>query len=491
MHFLNPMLQNHPMESAFMQTWLNRLADKYSPCLFTQCSNATTELSSENYIDIYDGRHAAAIYTDVSQTLNRTEALAIYQGKLLERGTFSQVYENAKKHAAMVRCHRLEPDAVIAPSCVSVHSYLVESALCRHYADIGLFGLCGSAKRVHQDYNLAYVLNTLDYLNSSLDKDDCLFCFGLDPYLVNWGKPLDKLSVEALDALVLERPICIVSSNFSVAYVNTQLLDKIQNSAIGRTPSFNGFIDSVKTLGFVNAEGMSLLPWAFSDKELLWQLSSLPKTFEYIIEQAQKQGVSHFEVALQSHFVELLFEKLVIRFSKAQRFSTYYTYQSHIDDHARLDHCEVMKLSQLGRLDEKTSVGIAVGRLATCGYKWVNDYHYDELFVPCKSILSHGCNLCLHNDFPREPLCPLRLADIAMGRDIEAMPHNYSCDERTLDTGQCISPQEALKAITYGAAYHAKIAGYNQLNSIAHYMKLNRDPISCNRPWRDIKVTLL
>ncbi|AOT07599.1 hypothetical protein [Pseudoalteromonas luteoviolacea] len=491
MHFLNPMLQNHPMESAFMQTWLNRLADKYSPCLFTQCGNGNNEQSSENYIDIYDGRHEKAIYVDVSHTPDRQEALAIYDGKLLDSGKFTDVYENAKKYTAMVRCHRLQPGEVIAPSCVSVHSYLVESALCRHYADIGLFGLCGSAKRVYHDYNLVYILNTLDYLNSSLEKDDCLFCFGLDPYLVNWDKPLDELSVESLDALSLGRPICIVSSNFSVAYVNTQLLDKIQNSAIGRTPSFNGFIDSVKALGFVNAEGMSLLPWAFSNKELLWQLSALPKTFEYIVEQAQKQGISHFEVALQSHFVELLLEKLSMCFPITQSFSTYYTYQSHIDDHARIDQCEVMKLSQLGRLDKKTSVGIAVGRLATCGYKWVNDYHYDELFVPCNSILSHGCNLCLHSDFPREPLCPLRLADIAIGRDIEAMPNNYSCDERTLDTGQCISPIEALKAITYGAAIHAKIAGYNQINGVAHYMKLDGDLLSVNKPWRDMKVTLL
>ncbi|MDK2594218.1 hypothetical protein [Pseudoalteromonas obscura] len=491
MHFLNPMLQNHPMESSFIQTWLNRLADKYTPSLFQSYASTSGHVETGPYIDIYDARHGSVIYREFSDVLNTVEAISIHNGQLLNFGSFADVYGSAKSHSAMVRLHRLSPGEAISPSCVNVHCYLVESALCRHYADLGLFGLCGSAKRVLQDYNLDYIHNALDYLNCSLDKHDCLFCFGLDPYLLNWGKPLGELNVAALDALDLGRPVCIVSNNFSVAFVNSDLINQIRQSAIGHSPSFQSFIDSINKHGYVNAEGMSMLPWAFSEKELLWHLSDLPNTFGAIVELGRKQGVSHFEVALQSHFVDLLFKNLVSNEPPQRAFSAYYTYQSYIDELARLDHCEVMKTPQLVRLNKTTSVALTVGRLATCGYKWVHDYHYDELFVPCSSILRNGSNLCLHSDFPREPVCPLRLAEIATERDIEAMPNNYSCDERTLDPGQCITPTEALRAVTHGAAWHAKIAGFNTEGGAAHYMKLDGDPLCDKKRWRDIKVTLL
>ncbi|MBQ4877808.1 hypothetical protein J8M21_11385 [Pseudoalteromonas luteoviolacea] len=491
MHFLNPMLQNHPMESAFIQTWLNRLADKYSSNVFSNFSSGSASANTEMFIDVYDSRYEGAIYRDFLNSDSKVQALSICNGQLLNIGTFDVVYQDVKRRPNMLRVHSLQEGEVITPSCVTVHSYLVESALCRGYADVGLFGLCGSDKRVMHDYNLSYVFNTLDYLNSSLDKGDCLFCFGLDPYLLNWGKPLSALNVSALDELALSRPVCIVSNNFSMAFVNSALLEKIKQSAIGRSPAFSGFIESIKTLGYVDAEGMSILPWAFSDKELLGQLGTLPTTFDTIVNQGKKRGISHFEVALQSHFVELLFDNLIQSTSDKHRFSTYHTYQTHIDDLARVDHCEVMKISQLERLDEKVSVAIAIGRLATCGYKWVHDYHYEELFVPCNRILHNGSNLCLHSDFPREPLCPLRLAEIATERDIEAMPKNYSCDERTLDPGQCLTRLKALVAITHGAARHAKVASFNELGGAAHFMKLDHDPLIDNTRWRDIKAALL
>ncbi|WP_155732956.1 hypothetical protein [Pseudoalteromonas luteoviolacea] len=489
MHFLNPMLQSHPMESPFIQTWLNRLADKYTPDLFTPSLGAQSSSESEQQVDIFDARHGSVIYTEFSDTVKTAEAIAVQNGRLLSVGHFHEVYKTIKQTEGFVRIHQLQSNEAIMPSCMSVHCYLVESALCRHYADLGLHGLSGAATRVSQDYSCDYVSNSLTYLDSSLSKGSCLFCFGLEPYLLNWGKPLESLSVQALDALNIDRPVCIVSSDFSAAYVNTQLIDRVKASALGKSPSFKSFIQSVSKHSFVTAEAMSILPWAFNDHELIWQLSELSASFNGIIEHAKMQGVCHFEAAIQSQFVALLFDSLVA--SEPQKrcsFSTYETYQCHMDELARLDHCEVLKSAQLSRLSQQTSVGLSMGRLATSGFKWVNDYHFNELLVPCKSVLRNGCNLCLQSNFPSEPLSPLRLAEIASERDIEAMPAHYTCEQRTLDPSERITLVQALNAVTHGAAQHINMCNYNGVGSEANFMILGCDPLCSGTRLRDIKI---
>ncbi|WP_141685241.1 hypothetical protein [Pseudoalteromonas luteoviolacea] len=488
MHFLNPMLQSHPMESPFIQTWLNRLADKYTPDLFTPSLQSQCSSESEQQVDIYDARHGSVIYTEFSDTVKTAEAIAVQNGQLVGVGHFHEVYKAVKKTDGLVRFHQLQSHESMMPSCMSVHCYLVESALCRHYADLGLHGLSGVATRVSQNYGCDYVFNALTYLDSSLKKGDCLFCFGLEPYLLNWGKPLEALSVQALDAIGINRPVCIVSSDFSSAYVNTQLIDRVKASALGKSPSFKSFIESLKQFSFVTAEGMSILPWAFRDNELVWQLSELGCAFDGIIEQGEKQGVCHFEAAIQSQFVALLFDKLVESSTRQCSFSTYDTFQCHIDELARLDHCEVLKSAQLTRLSHQTSVGLSMGRLATSGFKWVNDYHFNEILVPCKSVLQNGCNLCLQSNFPSEPLSPLRLAEIACERDIEAMPAHYTSEQRTLDPSERVTVVQALHAVTHGAAQHINMCKYNMIGEAANYMVLSCDPLCSGDRLRDVKL---
>ncbi|MCF2857157.1 hypothetical protein L1286_06730 [Pseudoalteromonas sp. SMS1] len=491
MHFLNPMLRNHPMESPFMQTWLNRLADKYTPDLFSNSGASRAPRRNDMYVDIYDARHGSVIYSEFSESVKTAEAIAVHNGCIVALGHFNQVYQAAKHTDSMVRIQQLQPTESIIPSCVQAHCYLIESALCRHYADLGFYGLNGAATRASQDYRDDYVLNALAYLDGSLAKGDCLFCFGLDPYLLNWGRPLEHLTVAALDGLGLSRPVCIVSSDFSSAYVNSKLIERVTNSALGKSPSIKSFVDSLCTHGFVTAEGMSILPWAFSDKELIWQLSELDTALNLIIEQGKKQGVCHFEAAIQSQFVALLFNSLVDTVSDLCTFSTYPTHQCHIDELARLDHCEVIKSAQLHRLSGRTSVGLSVGRLATSGFKWVNDYHYDELLVPAKSILKHGCNLCLQSNFPSEPLAPLRLAEIASEREIELMPAQYSCEQRALDPSERITLVQALNAVTHGAAAHINMKEFNHINSIANFMIISCDPLCSEARLIDAKLKTL
>ncbi|TQF71302.1 hypothetical protein [Pseudoalteromonas luteoviolacea] len=488
MHFLNPMLQNHPMESSFIQTWLNRLADKYTPDLFTLQARLDPMHKSDMHVDIYDARHGSVIYTEFADTVKTAEAIAVKNGRILSFGHFQKVYQTAKHTDCIVRIQQLQPAQSMIPSCVHAHCYLIESALCRHYADLGLYGLSGVATRASQDYGDDYVVNALAYLDSSLAKGDCLFCFGLDPYLLNWGKPIEQLYVSALDELGLNRPLCIISSDFASAYVNSKLIERIQESALGKSPSIKSFIDGVSQHGFVTAEGMSILPWAFSDTELIWQLSELDASLGIIVEQGAKQGICHFEAAVQSQFVALLFESLASFKNESCTFSTYPTYQCHIDELARLDHCEVLKSAQLNRLSGKTSVGLTVGRLATSGFKWVNDYHYDELLVPARSILQSGCNLCLQSNFPSEPLSPLRLAEIASERDIEVMPAHYSCEQRTLDPSERVTLVQALNAVTHGAARHIELTGFNEIDSRANFSIINCDPLCSSTRLIDAKL---
>ncbi|MEO4045087.1 amidohydrolase [Hoeflea sp. CAU 1731] len=69
----------------------------------------------------------------------------------------------------------------------------------------------------------------------------------------------------------------------------------------------------------------------------------------------------------------------------------------------------------------------------------------------CRTALDVGVNIAIHSDAPVTPMAPLFTAWCAVNRK--------TMSERTLGAAQCISVQEALFAITMGAAYTLKLDG--------------------------------
>ncbi|WP_423380225.1 amidohydrolase [Burkholderia sp. LMG 32019] len=107
----------------------------------------------------------------------------------------------------------------------------------------------------------------------------------------------------------------------------------------------------------------------------------------------------------------------------------------------------------------------------------------------CKSALREGLRISLHSDRFVSPLGPLRYMDQAIGRVMEADP-----EQAVLNAAECLSPPEALRAVTIDAAWQCHLD--DQVGSLkegkqADLVILEQDPLQAKPgPYqlRDIKV---
>lgn len=102
----------------------------------------------------------------------------------------------------------------------------------------------------------------------------------------------------------------------------------------------------------------------------------------------------------------------------------------------------------------------------------------------CRSAIDAGVNIAIHSDAPVTPMGPLFTAWCAVNRQ--------TMSGRTLGEAQCIDVDEALHAITMGAAYTLKLDG--EIGSIeagkrADFAVLDDDPLSVGpRALKDIDI---
>ncbi|VWD32399.1 amidohydrolase [Burkholderia lata] len=108
----------------------------------------------------------------------------------------------------------------------------------------------------------------------------------------------------------------------------------------------------------------------------------------------------------------------------------------------------------------------------------------------CKSALREGLRISLHSDRFVSPLGPLRYMDQAIGRVMEADP-----EFSVLNEAECLSPSEALRAVTIDAAWQCHLD--DQIGSLkegkqADLVILEQDPLQAKpgNPYqlRDIPV---
>ncbi|VWC14011.1 amidohydrolase [Burkholderia lata] len=108
----------------------------------------------------------------------------------------------------------------------------------------------------------------------------------------------------------------------------------------------------------------------------------------------------------------------------------------------------------------------------------------------CKSALREGLRISLHSDRFVSPLGPLRYMDQAIGRVMEADP-----EHAVLNEAECLSPSEALRAVTIDAAWQCHLD--DQIGSLkegkqADLVILEQDPLQAKpgNPYqlRDIPV---
>ncbi len=158
------------------------------------------------------------------------------------------------------------------------------------------------------------------------------------------------------------------------------------------------------------------------------------------------------------------------------------------DHRYTLQHCQLADAAQLRRMAQ---LGMCVNFFANHHFYW-GDEHYRLTVGPeraermnaCRSALDLGIPMAVHSDAPITPLAPLFTAWCAVNR--------ITASGRLQGAYECISVEEALYAITLGAAYTLKLDG--EIGSIeagkhADFAVLEDDPLA-GKPenLKDIKV---
>ena len=123
------------------------------------------------------------------------------------------------------------------------------------------------------------------------------------------------------------------------------------------------------------------------------------------------------------------------------------------DHRFTLQHCQLADDAQYRRMK---SLGLCVNLFANHHHYW-GDQHYTVTVGPdraermnaCRSALDAGVPLAIHSDAPITPMAPLFTAWCAV--------HRLTASGRVLGEYQRISVDEALRAITLGAAYTLKL----------------------------------
>lgn len=115
-----------------------------------------------------------------------------------------------------------------------------------------------------------------------------------------------------------------------------------------------------------------------------------------------------------------------------------------------------------------------------------------EILDRCKSALDAGLKISLHTDCEVTQLGPLRMMEQSITRIMEAAPGNP--EDNVLNAAECISPEQALRAITTDAAYHCyaeKWVGSLAVGHFSDFVILAKDPLHLEKNYmhmRDIEV---
>ncbi len=108
-----------------------------------------------------------------------------------------------------------------------------------------------------------------------------------------------------------------------------------------------------------------------------------------------------------------------------------------------------------------------------------------ELLDRCKTAIDNNLKISLHSDYSVSPINPLMSMHIAVNRSM------FNSDNE-LNKDECISPLEALKAVTINAAWQCQtedIVGSISIGKLADFVLLDQNPLTIDKTKiKDIKV---
>ncbi|MDD9909227.1 MAG: amidohydrolase [Ahrensia sp.] len=273
-------------------------------------------------------------------------------------------------------------------------------------------------------------------------------------------------------------PVCVVPLRFFHGLTPQELVDhaselkerRTQRLHLGKIKvvadgSIQGFSARLKEPGYYNGAPNGL-----------WYVA--PEQLQEIYERALERGLhvhTHTNGDQATELVLDLMEKVLPKHYQA-------------DHRFTLQHCQLADAAQFRRM---AKLGMCVNLFANHHFYW-GDEHYNLTVGPeratrmnaCRTALNEGIPMAIHSDAPITPLGPLFTAWCAVNR--------LTASGRVQGEYERIDVEDALYAITLGAAYTLKLDG--EIGSIeagkrADFAVLEDDPrnIGSDR-LKDVRV---
>ncbi|EJL6522200.1 amidohydrolase [Vibrio cholerae] len=164
--------------------------------------------------------------------------------------------------------------------------------------------------------------------------------------------------------------------------------------------------------------------------------------------------------------------------------------QNGLNKRHRIEHCSLLSDQDANRMiNLGLSPSFLIGHVGYWGdaFKNVIFKEKSKYLDRCKTMLELGARITLHSDLSVTPLGPLRMMEQAVTRVMEK-----SSDDEVLNPDETITREQALRAITYDAAWQCHVdqwIGSLESGKLADFVILAKDPITCKSTQiRDIPV---
>lgn len=155
----------------------------------------------------------------------------------------------------------------------------------------------------------------------------------------------------------------------------------------------------------------------------------------------------------------------------------------------RIEHCSLLDDDDLDKIkDLNLTPSFLIGHVGYWGYAFKKNIFGSEKadkLDRCKSVLDKGIRISLHSDSDVTPLGPLRMMEQSITRIMEADPNKSTLNER-----ECLTPEQALMAVTYDAAWqcHAQhLVGSLKPGNLADFVILEQNPLTMKDPYMKMR----
>jgi hypothetical protein len=162
------------------------------------------------------------------------------------------------------------------------------------------------------------------------------------------------------------------------------------------------------------------------------------------------------------------------------------------DQRHRIEHCSLLTPESIQKMqDLKLSPSFLIGHVGYWGYAFdgvIFQKDKAQNLDCCASALKAKLRISLHSDCQVTPLGPLRMMEQSITRIMEAAPAGQG--NPVLNSAECLTAQQALRAVTYDAAwqcYADQWVGSLDKNHFADFVILAADPVTMSDVYQKMR----